>query len=989
MTRRLVRTADLAGFRRAVVRLALEGRPLDARRCVVIVPTRASAELLRQTFERTAWRAGCASTIWPDVLTRDEWMVRLHLTLPGAPRLLARVEREVLMAAAARRTGERSRMGGPPFALRPALVAMMLDFYDELQRRQRSVTRFRRALFDELKVERGSDRGSEGLIHQTAFLGFAFLAYERAARASGGLDEHALRARLLAERPSWPVDHVVVAVADHPTDPRGLWPADFDLLGRWPGLRVDVVMTDDTHDAGFRERLERELPGIEETREPGMPWTPMVARPPGTEDGPWCQVSRDREEEVRDVIRHIRARARQDERVGRLAPTAVVFQRPLPYLYLAGQLCDDASVQIQALDALPLAGEPYAALLDLTLVVARTGGTRESILALLRSPLLRFEVDGRRVSVREAAALDEVLLTRRVTGGADRYPDEVARAFGQDGRHDRARAAGARRAALAAAGAAAELLPFRQGEQASGQVRAIAAFLRARQEGPRETDPWREAYLRSRAAVLGSLDGLAEAYRGHDDHRREADALVSAIRHEVERQTFSPARDRTGVHLVDAVAARFGEFDHVHLVGLVEAEWPERQRRSIFYTSGLLKALGWPQDADHAAAQLAAFRDLTGLPSRTLHLHAFQLEGDTMVGLSPMVEMVRGLPSVHDEPSAPARIFSDEIPLGVSDRDPVLSGAPAAWLAARRQRPSLDDPRYRGIGLPQPPRAYRVSKVDRYVTCPFQYFSESVLGLPQELEAATGLTPLERGTLMHGLFERFYRAWAAAGNGTIVAERLPDAVAMFTAMVHEVCAALPDADRVLEETRLLGSLVAPGLAERVFELEAEEGGEVVARYLEEVLRGPFTFPVLGGLDRATVEIYGKVDRIDVFRDGSLRVVDYKLGRMPDLKTSVQVATYAHAAQQHFGARDQSAHPVAAAMYLAFGDEQRLDGRLGRRGDAAAAVETRAGEFASVVAHIEAGEFPARPISTSECGWCRYAGVCRKEYQLEDDAVQPV
>jgi ATP-dependent helicase/DNAse subunit B len=394
----------------------------------------------------------------------------------------------------------------------------------------------------------------------------------------------------------------------------------------------------------------------------------------------------------------------------------------------------------------------------------------------------------------------------------------------------------------------------------------------------------------------------------------------------------------------------------------------------------LLKALGWPQDADHAAAQLAAFRDLTGLPSRTLHLHAFQLEGDAVVGLSPMVEVARGLPAVFAEPAAPARIFSEEMRTDEAD---------TPWLAARRQRPPLDDPRYRGLNLPQAPQAYKVSRVDQYVTCPFKYFAESVLGLPEEREETTGLSPLERGTLLHDLFERFYRAWDAAGHGTITAARMPDAVALFTSMVRETCASLPDADRVLEETRLLGSLVARGVAERVFELEAEDGGDVVTRHLEEALKGAFQFPVLGGLDEVSIEINGKADRIDVFSDGSLRVVDYKLGRMPDLKTSIQIATYAWAARQQLQARDHQPHPVAAAMYLAFGDEQKLDGRLGTKADAAVAVQARASEFAGVVARIEAGEFPARPRSTSECGWCRYAGVCRKEYQMEDDAAEPV
>jgi RecB family exonuclease len=983
-TRRLVRAADLAGFRRALIRLALEGVPLDARRRVIIVPTRASVELLRQTLERDLLRSGRVTAVWPDILTRDEWMARLHQALPQAPRLASRVEREVLMAAAAERVSRRTRIGGAPFTLRPALIAVMLDFYDELQRRQRSVKRFRRALFDELKVERGSDRGSESLIHQTAFLGFAFLAYERAIRDAGVLDEHVLRSLLLAKRPDWPVDHVVVAVADHPTDPRGLWPADFDLLGRWTGLRLDVVMTDETHDAGFRERLEQELPGIEEVREPGAPWTPFVVRP-DHEDGSWCHLSRDREEEVRDVIRHIRARSRQSAPPGRLAPTAIVFQRPLPYLYLARQLCEDAGLQTQALDALPLAAEPYAALLDLVLVVARTGGTRESTVALLRSPLLRFEVDGERLSLEDAAALDAILIARRVTGGADRYLEEVARCLADATRTGRRRerdeALRAQRAAQAAAAVVSELAPFQHAALASDQIIAIAAFLRRRQEGPNEEDSWREPYLRARAAVLGVLDGLAGAYQRHDDHHRAPEILVAAVRHEVEQQTFSPARHRSGVHLVDAVAARFGEFDHVHLVGLVETDWPERQRRNIFFTSGLLKVLGWPQDADHSAAQLAAFRDLTGLPARTLYLHAFQLEGDAIVGLSPMVEVVRGAPATVGEPLPHVHVFSDEVITGTGDA--------TGWLGARLQRPPLDDPRYSGRGLPQPPQPYRVSRVDRYVTCPFQYFAESVLRLSEEPSETPGLTPLERGTLLHDLFERFYRAWDNDGRGAITPANLPEAVAMFTEMARLTCAALPEADRVLEETRLLGSLVARGVAERVFELEAEDDSEIAARHIEAVLRGPFRFPLLGGLDQRLIEINGKADRIDVFRDGSLRVVDYKLGRMPNLKSSIQIAAYAYAARQQLEAKDHIPHPIADAMYLAFGDEQRLEGRLGTSGDASMAVEARAGEFAAVVGRIEAGEFPARPSSTSECIWCRYAGVCRKEYQLEDDAAESV
>ena len=54
----LVRARGLAAFRRALVEVCLEGPALAARRRVVVVPTRAAAELLRQTLEDSVAGAG-------------------------------------------------------------------------------------------------------------------------------------------------------------------------------------------------------------------------------------------------------------------------------------------------------------------------------------------------------------------------------------------------------------------------------------------------------------------------------------------------------------------------------------------------------------------------------------------------------------------------------------------------------------------------------------------------------------------------------------------------------------------------------------------------------------------------------------------------------------------------------------------------------------------------------------------------------------------
>ena len=990
--RTLVRCSNLAGFRQALVELALSGGPLEARRRAIVVPTRASAELLRQTIESSSLSQRLRAIVLPDLLTRDEWMSRLHVALPGAAPLLGRVERELLLARATHAAAVRSRMTGAPFQLRPGLVAAMLDLYDELRRRQRTVRRFARSLFDQLRVERGTDRGSEGLIHQTAFLGFAFLGYERGVEASGSMDEHVLRTLLIDRQPAVPFEHIVIAVADRPTDPRGLWPVDFDLVGRLRTVsRVDVVVTDEMHDAGLRERVERELPGLVETRRDVEREPTVVLTPAGGDADGSFVVSRDREEELREVARRIRARAGSSGKLREA--TAIVFHRPLPYLYLAQQVLGDAGVPYQALDALPLASEPYAALLDLVLAVARTGGTREAMTALMRSRLMQFReaADQNALTSEDIGALDLGLAERRAIGEADSYVKEieglVAQRRGRLG-FDSDRAL---RAARLAAQLRHELTAYRFAPSASEQVSSISGFLR-RHERPVEGGPLADDRpIRARAAILGALDDLARALRRHDDRHRAHDELTALIHHQIEALTFSPRRGRRGVHLVDAAAARFGRFDHVHLVGLVETDWPERPARSIFFASGLLKALGWPQEPDHMRAQQAAFRDVIALAGRTTTLHAFELDGDSIVARSPLIEAAREATryvifrSLDPATGPREAVFTDEI----LTRDAVsAAGLPdtvGRWLELRRSRPPMADRRYRGFVVPLVPRPYRVSRVDRYVDCPFKYFSEDVLGLPEEREESSGLTPLERGTLVHELFERFYRTWHAQGEGTITPATLPRAVAVFATLTRQALAHLPEADRALEETRLLGSIVARGLAERVFELESDAGGRVVDRLLEFELRGPFTFPQLLGLKQKTVEVRGKADRVDVFDDGSLRVIDYKLGRLPDVTTSVQIGVYAHCVRTVLSGRDGRAHPVRSAMYLAFGDDRKLEGQLGSSSQPAdMAVDARASDFASIVERIEGGEFPPRPMRPGECQWCRYALVCRKEYAPDSD-----
>ena len=266
------------------------------------------------------------------MLTRTDYYERLRADLDVPVTLLTPYEREAILLAGAHEAITEGL--SPPFDLRPALIGEMLGLYDQLRRQRQSIDDFDRLLTSELEPRALTDRGAERMLRQTVFLAAAFRFYERRVDETGSLDEHGLRARLLTSAAIPRHMHVVVSVGEHATDPGGLWPVDFDLLTRLHGLELlTVVATEAQLAAGWLERVNDLLPGIETVRaaDPDELLDDRVLLVPAARE-PLCFSSRDREEEVSDVVRRIKAVRRGLPDAAPLHRTGVVFARPLPYL---------------------------------------------------------------------------------------------------------------------------------------------------------------------------------------------------------------------------------------------------------------------------------------------------------------------------------------------------------------------------------------------------------------------------------------------------------------------------------------------------------------------------------------------------------------------------------------------------------------------------------------------------------------------------------
>jgi RecB family exonuclease len=820
------------------------------------------------------------------------------------------------------------------------------------------------------------DRGAERMVRLTRFLTAAFMAFEHRTAETGSVDEHGLRTLLIERDHSSPYRHILVTVPDQAADADGLWPADYSLLARMPGIeRLDIVATENLLSAGFHQRIHQWLPGIEEERIGPAAAPPVLSAPEPSHDDPvrWF-VCRDREEELVDVARVVK------ERPTTLSRTAIVFHRPLPYLYLARQVFGAARIPYQALDALPLAAEPYAAALDLVFSFMLSEANRASTIELLASPNWRFH-DGARVLLRpDVAALDDLLRDLKYVGGWERLSSVAAEAANPDAssgpRETRwKRAAPALQAAVAAAAALRAML---SGASASTQIATLLSFISTHEAPPDSADGWRERHLRARAAVLAALESLRDAHLRHDDAALSLPELAGTVRRWIEGQTFAPRTGTRGLLLMDAPAAAFADVDEVRLVGLVERDWPQQGRRSIFYPSSLLTQLGWPAEVDRLSAARARFQDLLRLPKTRVSVSTFTLEDDAIVPVSPLLEELEtsGLPLERSAPVDRIRVFLHEA-IGTDPVVPSVVPSPAAeWLALRVSRsPSADD-RFHGAAGTRPPTVYAVSRIERYLECPFKYFAAHVLGLPEERRDETALTPQERGQFLHEVFEEFFAEWQASGAGAITTANVTDALSLFRRVAESRLATLSESDRALERTYLLGSAAASGLAERAFGFEIEQGGEVIERLLEHSLEGEFEFQSAGGPRR--VRLRAKADRIDLLADGTLRVIDYKLGKAPKPARALQLPVYGVCAEQQLEGRHGRSWTVRRAGYVAF-KEKNAFVSLGGSSSLEEAVADGQARMLAAIDAIERGAFPPDPDEPFLCTRCGYSSVCRKDY----------
>lgn len=284
-------------------------------------------------------------------------------------------------------------------------------------------------------------------------------------------------------------------------------------------------------------------------------------------------------------------------------------------------------------------------------------------------------------------------------------------------------------------------------------------------------------------------------------------------------------------------------------------------------------------------------------------------------------------------------------------------------------------------------RAYSASALQRFASCPYQFYLSTILRLEPREEAAplSTLDPLTRGSMVHEMLAGIMRALIDGGLAPLDAARADEAAAIADGIVTEVASAYEDAlcppiQRVWDDAI---TAIRRDVQVWVARLP-EDGAGVWAPARVEIGVG---FAGGFGRDQASVaedvrlpdqtRLHGVVDLLEQGPDDTWRITDYKTGRHRLPGTTVvnggrtlQPVLYAMAVEAAFGGQ-----VTESRLYYCTEDggfEVHPWAVTGATGEAT----RRAGlEVLAIIDHaIEDGRLPAAPAEDA-CTWCDFRPVC--------------
>ncbi len=319
-------------------------------------------------------------------------------------------------------------------------------------------------------------------------------------------------------------------------------------------------------------------------------------------------------------------------------------------------------------------------------------------------------------------------------------------------------------------------------------------------------------------------------------------------------------------------------------------------------------------------------------------------------------------------------------------------------------------------------KTYSISQLEKYAGCPFKYFMDQILYLNVVKELEEGITPLEKGTILHEVLFKFYIDRRSNGLPPLVdcsEAEYQEAVAKLITLTEEKLNSLPETDlfTFLEKELILGTSASRGIVHEFLDNERNRKLEVAPSFFEVPIGKRIgdrqnTDNLLyseEAVQVGNVKIRGKVDRIDT-GNNYFTVIDYKTGssvpNIDDIRSglSLQLPVYLYVIETLFSKKFQKELSPAAGLYYvltspvkeelgvsnkeldgkAFNLNKRRKGFVDNEEELTTLIHQSIKFVNEYVEAISRGEFP---ITTEDkmktvCNYCEFDRICRKQTLLK-------
>ena len=544
----------------------------------------------------------------------------------------------------------------------------------------------------------------------------------------------------------------------------------------------------------------------------------------------------------------------------------------------------------------PLTSSPQGGLTRLAVHVAFAPGDPVAIAALIKHPLACFGLSAKEARARagfvERIALRggsgsagitnlEAMVSARAPGRLDRHAPHWLKRISDE------QADQARNFASRAADALAPLISLAStgvtNQIPIGKLAALTAEALERicvdETGALETLWADEAGADLAGLLIETRDSGSLLSMSGPEWIGALDALMSG------RMVKPRAGGHPRAFIWGALEARLQHVDTLLMGGLNEGVWPQAGQEDPFLSRSMKAAIGLEPPERRIGQAAHDFQMAMGAPEVVLS-RSFRS------GKAPTVAsrwLQRLLAVIGPEPATMLRSRGEALLAHAR----LLDQGPSAPPSPRPE--------------PRPPenlqpRSYSFSEVGKLRRDPYAIYARRVLGLDPLEAFLADPGPRERGTLYHEILEKFISGTEQDARTLETLRRIASA--------HFARAGLPDATALVWRMRFDKAALA------FVDWERDNAGGL-ARSLVEI-RASLDLPLAG------LRLTGMADRLDLRKDGSVWIIDYKTGGTPSRKEArilldPQLALEAYALI-HGGFADIGKMPVSGLFYL------RLTGR---------------------------------------------------------------